>query len=459
MKSDTHDRVSATLHKAPAYFAVLLVLTCLLLLWHHVGMDHVFELSARSGHKYKANSDAVINGGASAATVRRVGDAIELECILVKQAEWPYCKLQIEIGSAGNGIDLSNFDSVSLDFDLTAPGARKAKLFLLNFDRGWSTLENPVSHKVNEIEAFDVPLNKPVVLPLDILDVANWWKGHANPPLHLSGVRVDNVISVDLATESHAAMGRHVLTVRSIRFHGKLISKNALLTGLVSVWIASAMGCAGLLSATLRRELSASKAQLKLLSEVNRALKLETQQLAGQAHHDPLTGALNREGLRAELMSTSRLMTDPVSIVFLDIDHFKRINDHHGHQVGDEVLRQFVAIVAAKIRSTDRLVRWGGEEFLLLCSMTDVHQAAALAEKLRLSLMHAQWPNGIEVTSSFGVAQHDLNEEISHVIKRADEQLYCAKNNGRNRVSADFQFDAKGIVSGVGKAPTDAGRV
>jgi diguanylate cyclase (GGDEF)-like protein len=135
-------------------------------------------------------------------------------------------------------------------------------------------------------------------------------------------------------------------------------------------------------------------------------------------------------------MSTSSLLADPMTVIFLDIDHFKSINDTHGHDVGDDVLRRFAAAIGAGIRSADRLVRWGGEDFLIVCPMTNVHQGRILAESLRQALHHQTWPAGLRVTASFGVAQHHACDEIGVAIKHADEALYRAKQGGRDRVCA-----------------------
>lgn len=446
-------RVDTSLRHAPRFFGALLLLTCALLLWQWLGMERVVELSAQSAHTQNASSDRGA-GGSSSVALRRVGETLEMDCLIVRQTySWPYCKLEFGLGGPETGVDFSDFDSVSVDLGYSGGGAGMTKLVLVNFERGWSTPGQWLTNKPNEVEPFDS--GRPVVLPLDIFYVASWWKTRVHPPLARTGMRIDNVVGVDLMTAPDIAAGRHVFTLRSIRFHGKWITKNRLLTILIGLWIASAMGWVGLLSFTLRRELATSKAQLGRLNEVNRALRLETEQLAGQAHRDPLTGVLNREGLRAELMSTSNLMAEPVSIVFLDIDHFKCINDEHGHEVGDVVLRQFAATITANVRSADRLVRWGGEEFLLLCPMSDVSQAAALAEKLRLSLIGTRWPAATRITASFGVAQHDAREEIGQVIKRADEQLYRAKRGGRNRVEADLGHVAQAnhpaaVVASIG---------
>jgi diguanylate cyclase (GGDEF)-like protein len=151
---------------------------------------------------------------------------------------------------------------------------------------------------------------------------------------------------------------------------------------------------------------------------------------------------LNRQGLRAALMSTSTLMADPMSVIFIDIDHFKSINDGYGHGVGDEVLRKFANVVASGIRSSDQLVRWGGEEFFIVCPMTHVNQAIVVAENLRRTLHEHTWPASLRVTASFGVAQHQSGEEIGTVIKHADKELYNAKSSGRDRVHAYGQTPA-----------------
>ncbi|MEO7497865.1 MAG: GGDEF domain-containing protein [Massilia sp.] len=431
------NRVDTSLRHAPGFFGILLALTCALLLWQRLGMEQVVELSARSPGAPTASSDSAA-GGDSSVTLRRVGDALEMDCVIVRNKfQWPYCKMEFSLSETDAGVDLSDFDSVSVDLSHSGDGPNTAKLALLNFERDWSTPGQWQTNKPNEVDPFEIPSGRPATVPLDNFYVAAWWKFKVQPPLQRAGLHIDNVIGVELATPPEITTGHHVFTLRSIRFHGKWITKNRLLTILIGVWIASAMGWAGLLSLTLRRALETSTKQLRRLNEVNRALKLETEQLTGQAHRDPLTGVLNRQGLRAELMATSRLMADPVSIVFIDIDHFKHINDGHGHAVGDLVLRQFAATITAKVRSADRLVRWGGEEFLLLCPTCDLVQATALAEKLRLSLLETSCPEALRVTASFGVAQHDASEEIGQVIKRADEQLYRAKNSGRNRVAAD----------------------
>ena len=174
-----------------------------------------------------------------------------------------------------------------------------------------------------------------------------------------------------------------------------------------------------------------------MLSALNQALQLETKELAGQAYIDPLTGALNRQGLRDLLVKqwqTPAPQVEAAAIILIDLDHFKRINDTHGHPVGDEVLRRFSAMVRGEIRSSDKLVRWGGEEFLIVCPSTSAFQAEQLAEKLRQSMEHLSWPVKLSVTAAFGVTSLGSGEDIGEAIARADDALYRAKHRGRNCV-------------------------
>jgi diguanylate cyclase len=155
---------------------------------------------------------------------------------------------------------------------------------------------------------------------------------------------------------------------------------------------------------------------------------------------DRLTGAWNRAHfdrvIGSELSRSSRLR-QPVSLILLDIDHFKRINDTFGHQTGDWVLCELVQIINAHIRSTELLFRWGGEEFAVLASSTGYRGATVLAETLRSKVAQHSFATVGAVTISQGVAEHFGTESAETWFGRVDEALYAAKYGGRNRVSVD----------------------
>lgn len=414
---------------------LLLVATIGLLTWHRYGMERVVELSDRQRTVVEVSDDR-ISGGASVATLERRDGALRMRCALTRRVAWPNCRYIFLISRTSTGLDLSEFDSVSIDLRYAGPGRHAMRVMLLNFEPGISTLDDWMSQKINELE-FQVPPQGPVRIPLKVFQTATWWTELRQVPLEQSGVRIDNVTRVELLTGASNAAGEHVVDVRALRFHGKWISQGQLYLLLMGAWIACAVSWPLVASLQLRRQLRHSSKRLNLLSEVNRALQLEARELVEQVNTDPLTGTLNRQGLRAALMSTPAILAVPMSVVFTDIDHFKRINDRHGHDVGDAVLREFAAVVTAGIRSSDKLVRWGGEEFLIICSGAGAEQARVLAEKLRATLHQAAWPAGLAITASFGIAELSPHDDIGDAITRADAALYAAKHAGRDRVVVD----------------------
>jgi diguanylate cyclase (GGDEF)-like protein len=162
------------------------------------------------------------------------------------------------------------------------------------------------------------------------------------------------------------------------------------------------------------------------------------------ASTDPLTGAYNRrtflELIEKEL-SRARRFESPVSLVMLDLDHFKRINDTHGHLAGDRVLQRFADVVRAELRKEDVLVRYGGEEFCVLVPDVAGPGAVTLAGRIRAAVAREPFLiDGIEipVTTSAGVAARidEGPEDVDRLVNRADEALYLAKRRGRDRVAS-----------------------
>ncbi len=152
---------------------------------------------------------------------------------------------------------------------------------------------------------------------------------------------------------------------------------------------------------------------------------------------DDLTQVCNRREiyrvLQRELSSSVRIGR-PFSLILFDVDHFKRINDTHGHMAGDRVLRETAELVSRSIRSMDCLGRWGGEEFLLVLPQTDLTAATLLAERLRELLSRRSFEGVNCVTASFGVTSFRAGQELEDLLHAADRAMYRAKQNGRNQV-------------------------
>jgi diguanylate cyclase (GGDEF)-like protein/hemerythrin-like metal-binding protein len=172
-------------------------------------------------------------------------------------------------------------------------------------------------------------------------------------------------------------------------------------------------------------------------------MRVKNRLLENLAMKDELTGVYNRhyldQTLHAEMERQDRYSM-PLSLIMIDIDHFKLINDNFGHDVGDIVLTEIAHRISNGIRETDVLFRWGGEEFFILMPHTEISGAALLADKLRIMVSSVPInPVGI-ISASFGVAERSKGEPRNDVFRRIDQALYRAKNGGRNRVEIQTEY-------------------
>jgi diguanylate cyclase (GGDEF)-like protein len=179
--------------------------------------------------------------------------------------------------------------------------------------------------------------------------------------------------------------------------------------------------------------------QSRALEVSNLELQQANLELTRLSSTDALTQIYNRVKLDAVLSEEVARATryqSPFSIILLDIDHFKKVNDTHGHLIGDAVLVRVANILREHIRKSDTLGRWGGEEFLLVLPETDLDNACLLAEKLRQAFEAEDFPLVGHKTCSFGIATYDPGDTVSCLVERADQALYEAKHAGRNRVQS-----------------------
>ncbi|MCB9743073.1 MAG: diguanylate cyclase [Alphaproteobacteria bacterium] len=188
-------------------------------------------------------------------------------------------------------------------------------------------------------------------------------------------------------------------------------------------------------------EIGAVSLRLDLLDVDELAHLSRVLQALESADRDPLTGLLTRAWMQKDLPRLAERCEEgqlPLSLIFVDVDHFGRINNTFGHGVGDEVLRAISRLSLVGVRDTDAVLRYGGEELLVILPGSELDGAREVAERLRRTIRGHDWNRtgvGLKVTASFGVATRRPGEDVDAWIARADEAMYVSKRGGRNRVS------------------------
>ena len=175
----------------------------------------------------------------------------------------------------------------------------------------------------------------------------------------------------------------------------------------------------------------------KLVIERTEELSRKTEEMIILANQDPLTGLSNRRKFNESLLQEYNRFTRhkvPFTLIMIDIDYFKKVNDTYGHDVGDQVIIKLSSTVKNNIRKTDELARWGGEEFILLAIETDENGYKVLAENTYNVIKEIEYDKLDKITASIGVTCSQEGDELEDILKRADNALYQAKDNGRDRI-------------------------
>ncbi|ADU30394.1 GGDEF domain-containing protein [Evansella cellulosilytica] len=170
-----------------------------------------------------------------------------------------------------------------------------------------------------------------------------------------------------------------------------------------------------------------------LFSQVIFRSFIESEVIEKYAFKDFLTGINNRRMMYSYLKSEIKNKKE-LTVIFFDIDHFKKINDQHGHFIGDEILKEVTNVVLTRLTKNETFGRWGGEEFIIVSKGTGLENTITLAEEIRKTIKDHSFTNKLQVTCSFGVKQFQYNDTLNSFLSEADKALYLAKENGRNKV-------------------------
>jgi diguanylate cyclase (GGDEF)-like protein len=415
---------------------VITILAILLRPWLLVS-SHVID--PHDDHTRRIYDDVLDGGFSEVHWVDQPND--EWLCIIKAGFAYPYCGHELYVkNSFTEGIDLSAYGAMRIWMSYEGP-AKTVRVFLRNFDPRFSEDDDLKSTKYNAIEFEKELLVKDGYLDINIADfsVADWWIQMRSVPLKYSYSDFNNIVIIEIQSGSGLYEGEHRFKLERIEFKRQIISTENWYLSIIVCWIAIIVGFLVLRVFTLKRELVIQQRKENELTHLNTLLDKQAKHMEVRAKRDPLTGAFNREGVEESLVEAINewhLNAKRLSIVLLDLDHFKSINDTLGHATGDKVLVELSTLITKNVRASDCFARWGGEEFLLICRDSELNETISLAEKLRLLIEQHQFSDGAQVTASFGVASIQDDENLDGLFKRADEALYKAKRSSRNRVVA-----------------------
>ncbi|ABO89345.1 diguanylate cyclase [Aeromonas salmonicida subsp. salmonicida] len=332
------------------------------------------------------------------------------------------------------GIDLSRFEGARIQLQVEGPEPQFWRLYLRNYHPIYSRAGDATSHKFNEVIFRPDDYGRLQDVPLRVFTPATWWIQQYRIPLAQQGEDLRHVYAVEIASGIGMQPGHYRLVLERMEFYGRWVQPGAFYRPLLLSWLVYGLLLFMVQHLLMRDRLRKAREARQVAEARSQSLCEQTLRTEEEARYDPLTGALNRFGGNKLLAELGDM---PLSFIYIDIDHFKLVNDGHGHPVGDEVLKHMVSEVLRHCDSLCRLVRWGGEEFVLVCLHYEQARAKALAERLRAALVaYPHWPLALSITASFGVAER-RGDPLEQVLKRADEALYQAKKRGRNRVEVE----------------------
>lgn len=358
------------------------------------------------------------------------------QCNLNTKTRYPHCGLEVLLKSDRlHGIDMRNYDTFRMWLDYDGTG-KTVRVYLRNYDSAYSTPDVHDSTKYNQIEFNTKLLNKPVEFKLADFFVANWWFTRYEIAPQQTHPQFDNITIIEIQTGVNEKTGEHRFHLKQIEFSGQILSTQEWYQFIVLCWFTIGVIYFIRRIFLLKKEIDIKNRRERELIEINSLLDARGRELEELTKTDPLTGAFNRQGVKDIIkqgLNEWRYNKKPLSLIMIDLDHFKTINDTYGHAKGDQVLTELSVLVKGTIRSSDLFARWGGEEFVLVCLDTMEVDAAKIAENLRNKIESHNF-DGISITGSFGVATLEENESVEQLFMRADNALYRAKEQGRNRV-------------------------
>lgn len=336
------------------------------------------------------------------------------------------------------GVDLSGYNRILVKIRYQGDNNR-IRFYVRNFNPKYSRVEDPNSTKFNSLKANVSDIENSSIFKIDELNVADWWLNQYQIERSDAARDVSNAVVLGIDFEEMLMLGEHRIEVLQLDLEGEWISQSQWYLFILGCWLFGILVYSLNQLRILKQQSKQDSQQIYQLNVQNRKLLKQSDEFRRLSTVDPLTQTFNRFGIHQiinRLLETT--LQDPetpcFTLMLIDIDYFKRINDRRGHDAGDRVLETVSQIILQRVRGGDFVGRWGGEEFLVILPDTKKEFSLALAEKIRLviydTIFEAQHP--LNVTASFGIAEHKPGEDFATTFKRVDTALYAAKNQGRN---------------------------
>lgn len=337
-----------------------------------------------------------------------------------------------------NSIDMRAYDYIDISLDYEGPASR-LRLILRNYDAAYSVTEESASTKFMSMTVPAAELVQPVRVSLDEFYVASWWLLENNIRRDWSLPEFDGITSIGV---DFIEPGEHRTRVNKVVLIGQWIKTETLLLAIIGFWMTVFLIDGFVRFCCHYTMAKHERSRIRTLEETRRKLEAEKRDLKIIADTDPLTGVLSRGGLQTHIAVLFRKNSSvsKLGLMLLDIDHFKNLNDTHGYDMGDKVLRAFAAAVSANLRSEDVFGRWEGEKFVVLCQNKSESDLISFAEKLREITAKYTFGYSVEltITVSIGITMAQIDRGFDEAFRRADAALYRAKNRGRNRVEIEL---------------------
>lgn len=427
-------------------------ITALLLLTAYIAPKKITQLHPSDNTVLMIYDDRVKPDGKSEATWLDTQN-YRYGCSLRAGDAYPHCGVSVKFYKEPNAktiydgnpdifndltpYDLSSYDGLLVDFDYSG-SAEKLRFFLrdaidekVDFRDIWDQKLSFAFSYRNEFTQKDS-----IYIDFQAFTVADWWLEEFGVDRRYAKPTFERILEINFDTPANTPFGEHEFVLNRVAVVGDRIPPEVIYWTIIGLWLMVLCVEAGqrfYAMATMARNY---RARLESLEQDNRTLK-------ESANRDVLTGLYNRRGLEmiAQLIWADKKSSSTAVLLF-DVDHFKAVNDAHGHLAGDEILKQFAELLQKNIRHSDKLARWGGEEFVMISQQNSLQTAISFADTLRQTIeqhtfvlpTEAEGVKPLSLTCSVGVAMIRKGHGFEAILGQVDSALYAAKGAGRNQV-------------------------